>query len=97
MQKNKKPSHRLLPFQIFAFGLFILACAVIIYDIFWGHFLFGKGYGPGAYYYTDVPNWKAIFIDSPYLGFKNPVLSFTFFFLWAFLSYRILCWLDKKL
>lgn len=76
--------------------IFLIACGAIIYDIKVGHFLFGKDFGSGAYYYTDVPQWKEIFIDSPSMGFSHPLLAIALFVGWALLMYKTLCWLDDK-
>lgn len=73
------------------------AILLLIYDSLYGGFLIGKGFGPGNYYYTDVPGWQKVFIDSPYVGFKHPVIAMGFFVVWAILMFKLLCWLDKKL
>lgn len=75
---------------------FGLAFCYVLYDASYGHFLLNKDYGPGAYYYTDVPNWQEIFLNSPYLGFSNPVLSMLFFIGWGYLMYRLLLWVTNK-
>lgn len=77
-------------------ALFVLAFAYVVYDASYGHFLSGKGYGPGAYYYTDVPNWQEVFMNSPYLGFSNPFISMLFFVVWGYLMYRLLLWVTNK-
>lgn len=77
--------------------LFIAAFLLIIYEANYGGFLFDSSFGPGAYYYTDVPGWQHIFLESPFLGFAHPVLCFGFFIAWAVLMYRVLIWLNDKL
>lgn len=78
-------------------GLFLGAFSLLIYDAKWGHFLFGKSFGPGAYYFTDVPGWQHVFLESPFLGFEHPILAGIFFIGWALLAYKVLVYLNDKL
>ena len=93
-EKPRKSSRVLLGISL---SIFICAVATIIYDVFWGHFLFNKGYGPGAYYFTDVPGWQHVFLDSPYLGFQHPIGAAIFFIGWALLMFKLLCYLNDRL
>lgn len=93
----KTEKRKLRPLQLISVGLFIFGLCLIVYDIFWGHFLFGKSFGPGAYYFTDVPGWQHIFLESPFLGFQHPILAAIFFIGWALLMYKVLIWLNDKL
>lgn len=56
-------------------------------------------FGPGSYYYSDIPNWEKIFLSEKtlHLGFDNPVAAYGFFVIWGLLSFKALLWLDKKL
>ncbi len=56
-------------------------------------------FGPGSYYYSDIPGWEKIFLSdtTPHLGFENPVAAYGFFVIWGLLSFKALLWLDKKL
>lgn len=94
----KKKHHSVLKvLSVLSICLYLAAFLLIIYDANIGGFLFGKNYGPGAYYYTDVPGWQHVFFESPYLGFAHPVICFGFFFGWAIIMYRVLIWLNEKL
>lgn len=56
-------------------------------------------FGPGAYYYSDIPGWEKIFLSDStwHLGFENPVAAYGFFVIWGIVSFKGLLWLDKKL
>lgn len=57
----------------------------------------GIEFGPGQYYYTDIPGWQKYFLGNHY---ENPVpmpVLIGLFFLWGFLMYRLWGFLDKKL
>lgn len=41
--------------------LFVLVCLVAVYIMVKGIGTEGKDYGPGAYFYSDVPNWQEIY------------------------------------
>lgn len=59
----------------------------------------GWNFGPGSYYYSDIPIWKEIFLSDKtlHLGFENPIAAYGFFIIWGLLSFKVLLWLDKKL
>lgn len=95
---EKPKSRKIKGLSIISLTLFIGAFCLIIYDALWGHFLFSKSYGPGAYYFTDVPGWQNIFLkDSPFLGFHHPILAALFFITWSVFMYKLLCYLNDKL
>lgn len=56
-------------------------------------------FGPGSYYYSDIPGWEKIFLSEStwHLGFDNPVAAYSFFVIWGLLSFTAWRWLDKKL
>ncbi|MFZ5943851.1 MAG: hypothetical protein ACOYVD_07055 [Bacillota bacterium] len=58
----------------------------------------GLDFGPGQYYYTDIPGWEKIFFGekSINIGTDNPLLFFGIFFIWGFACYKFLVWIDKK-
>lgn len=80
-----------------SFAVFLCAIGLLIYDANWGHFLSGKSFGPGAYYFTDVPGWQHVFLESPFLGFHHPILAGLFFISWALFTYKMLVYLNDKL
>lgn len=41
--------------------LYILVAILSLVIMIKGDFTKGKGYGPGAYYYSDIPGWEKIF------------------------------------
>ena len=57
----------------------------------------GIDFGPGQYYYTDIPGWQKYFLPDHY---DNPVplsVLLILFFAWGFLMYRLWAYLDRKL
>ena len=74
---------------------FFLACGLASQD----KGLIDGTFGPGSYYYSDIPGWEKIFLSEStwHLGFDNPVLALTFFVVWGLVSFRILLWLDDKI
>ena len=59
----------------------------------------GLNFGPGSYYYTDIPNWQNIFLgqNSINLGVSHTWMAFAFFFAWGFICFKALQWLDQKI
>lgn len=57
----------------------------------------GIDFGPGQYYYTDIPNWPKYFSGNYY---DCPVpMSFliALFFIWGYIMFRFWAFLDDKL
>ena len=82
--------------------VFVICCAALlsaIYLISQDAGLIDGSFGPGSYYYSDIPGWEKIFLSEKtwHLGFDNPVAAYGFFVIWGLLSFKALLWLDKKL
>ncbi len=80
----------------------VICCAALltaIYLISQDAGLIDGSFGPGSYYYSDIPGWEKIFLSEKtwHLGFDNPVAAYGFFVIWGLLSFKALLWLDKKL
>jgi len=58
----------------------------------------GLDFGPGQYYYTDIPGWQEIFFGekSITIGTNHPILFFGAFFLWGFACFKFLTWIERK-
>lgn len=57
----------------------------------------GVDFGPGQYYYTDIPNWKDYFLVDRYHS-KTPMsVLIALFFIWGILMYKAWVWLDKHI
>lgn|SRR5690554_4296972 len=58
----------------------------------------GLDFGPGQYYYTDIPGYEKIFFgpNSINIGTDHPLLFFGVFFLWGFLCFKFLTWSESK-
>ena len=57
----------------------------------------GLDFGPGQYYYTDIPNWQKYFLPDYYKNTTPMWVLIALFFIWGFLMYRLWGFLDKKL
>jgi hypothetical protein len=80
----------------------VLCCVVLlsaIYLISQGAGLTDGSFGPGSYYYSDIPGWEKIFLSEKtmHLGFGHPVAAYGFFIVWGLFTFKALLWLDKKL
>lgn len=56
----------------------------------------GLGFGAGAYYYADIPDFERFLQPQAY---RSPVpmwLCIILFLAWGFLVYRLWVWLDKR-
>ena len=53
-----------------------LVLALII--AFTGRGTAGSDYGPAAYYYTDIPEWREVFPEPSAEGLGNPVILLSF-------------------
>lgn len=58
----------------------------------------GLEFGPGQYYYTDIPGYEKIFFgpNSINIGTNHPVLFYGAFFLWGFACFKFLTWIETK-
>lgn len=95
-KKQKQPYWYKVLFVISA-SLFAIAIGLTIYGILTGNLLGDSSFGPGAYYYTDVPNFQQIFLDPPSLGFDYPVITAIGFILWSLFIYKVLVYFNKRL
>ena len=61
--------------------------------------LIDGSFGPGSYYYSDIPGWEKIFLSDKtmHLGFGKPLFAYGFFVLWGIGTFKLLLWLDKKI
>jgi len=80
----------------------VICCCALVTAIYLGAHnagLIDGSFGPGSYYYSDIPGWEKIFLSDKtwHLGFDNPVAAYGFFVIWGLLSFRALLWLDSKL
>ncbi|MGN0158183.1 MAG: hypothetical protein ACI39W_03430 [Brotaphodocola sp.] len=57
----------------------------------------GIDFGPGQYYYTDIPGWQKYFVPNHYENHVPLWVLITLFFAWGYLMYRLWAFLDKKL
>ena len=81
-----------------------VSIAILIFTIPTAIYLASQGvgltdgsYGPGAYYYSDIPGWEKIFLGEKAirLGFANPVVGYGFFVIQALILFKILLLVDE--
>ena len=80
----------------------VICCCALVIAIYLGSQdagLINGDFGPGSYYYSDIPGWEKIFLSEStwHLGFDNPVAAYSFFVIWGLVSFFGWRWLDKKL
>lgn len=56
----------------------------------------GIDFGPGQYYYTDIPGWQKYFLTNAYENHVPLPVLIGLFFAWGYMMYRFWCFLDKK-
>lgn len=56
----------------------------------------GIDFGPGQYYYTDIPGWQKYFLKNSYDNHVPVSVLIGLFFAWGYVMYRFWCFLDKK-
>lgn len=80
------------------FFIFIICCAIFIMQNDIG-LIEGLNFGPGSYYYSDIPGWEKIFYVTDSI---KPRTSYPFVFLLIFVGWGALAWkawtfLDRKI
>lgn len=56
----------------------------------------GIDFGPGQYYYTDIPGWQKYFLINAYDNQVPVWVLMGLFFAWGYVMYRFWCFLDRK-
>ena len=78
--------------------LVIIACALYIMcnDI---GLIEGLNFGPGSYYYTDIPGWEKIFYNVEQIkpNTAHPIIFMLFFVGWGAFVWKAWGFLDAKL
>lgn len=54
----------------------------------------GLDFGPGQYYYTDIPNWKKYFVPDYYDNNVPMWVLMALFFIWGYIMYRVWTFLE---
>ncbi len=57
----------------------------------------GINFGPGQYYYTDIPNWKDYFLVDYYHTNIPTIVFIILFFAWGLFMYKVWTWLDTNI
>ena len=56
----------------------------------------GLDFGPGQYYYTDIPNWQKYFVPDFYDNNVPMWVLIALFFMWGFMMYRLWTFLEER-
>ncbi len=77
--------------------IFLAAVLIAIYIMAkgMGH-VPGIDFGPGQYYYTDIPGWQKYFLPDHYENHVPMAVLIGLFFAWGYLMYRLWVFVDKK-
>ncbi|NLT94768.1 MAG: hypothetical protein GXW85_04420, partial [Clostridia bacterium] len=72
--------------------VFIIALYIMNNDL---GLIEGLNFGPGQYYYTDIPGYEKIFFgpNTINIGTDHPFFFFGAFFLWVFICFKFLAWM----
>ena len=57
----------------------------------------GLDFGPGQYYYTDIPGWQKYFVPDYYDNQVPLWVLISLFFIWGFLMYRLWTFVEERL
>lgn len=96
-----KDQKKITPLKIVGWigtGMFLVAIVVAIYMMAHGMGQVpGIDFGPGQYYYTDIPGWQKYFVPDYYENHVPLWVLISLFFIWGFMMYRLWTFLEKKL
>ena len=56
----------------------------------------GLNFGPGSYYYSDIPGWEKYFFTHTYEHSLSPLFIIGFFVGWGLLCWTAWVYLDRK-
>lgn len=96
-----KDQKKITPLQIVGWvgtAAFLIAVVVAVYMMVNGMGQVpGIDFGPGQYYYTDIPGWQKYFVPNYYENHVPLWVLISLFFIWGFLMYRLWTFLENKL
>ena len=78
-------------------GVVIFAIAVVVaFYMMINHMgqVPGLDFGPGQYYYTDIPGWQKYFVPDYYDNNVPMWVLIALFFIWGFIMYRLWTFLE---
>lgn len=87
---------KVLNYMVLVMFILIIGCAVYIMKNDIG-LIEGLNFGPGSYYYSDIPGWEKYFFTHKYVQSLNPVLIVFLFIGWGLLCWKSWIYLDRKL
>ena len=56
----------------------------------------GRDFGPGQYYYTDIPNWERYFSVDGIAADCPAWVYYLVFAIWGWLMYCLWRWIDRR-
>lgn len=94
----KRQDNRLKVIGWIGTAIFIAAILIAVYMMANGMGQVpGIDFGPGQYYYTDIPGWQKYFVPDFYENHVPMSVLIGLFFAWGFLMFRLWMFLDRKL
>lgn len=75
--------------------ILIIGCALYIMKNDIG-LIDGLDFGPGSYYYSDIPGWEKYFFTHKYAQSLNPLFVVGFFVGWGLVCWKVWVYLDRK-
>lgn len=98
IMKEKKKISGLKIVGIIGTVIFIISAGIAFYMMI-NHMgqVPGLDFGPGQYYYTDIPNWQKYFVPDFYENHVPMWILIALFFVWGFLMYRLWAFVEERL
>ena len=95
--KEKKDSKALKIVGWIGTAIFVVAIGISCYMMV-NHMgqVPGFDFGPGQYYYTDIPNWQKYFVPDYYDNNVPMWVLIVLFFVWGAIMYRFWTFLESK-
>lgn len=96
---NKQKSGKVMKVVLrLGIGIFLIAVVTAAYMMYHNMGQVpGIDFGPGQYYYTDIPGWQKYFVPDHYKNTVPVAVLIGLFFLWGFIMYRLWVFLDNKI
>lgn len=93
---KRKQIVKVLNYIMLIIFIFIIGCAVYIMKNDIG-LIEGLNFGPGSYYYSDIPGWEKYFFTHKFTQSFSPLLIAFLFMGWGLICWKVWIYLDRKL
>lgn len=95
-----KDQKKITPLKIVGWAgtvIFLIAAVVAFYMMVNGMGQVpGIDFGPGQYYYTDIPGWQKYFVPDYYENHVPMWILIGLFFAWGYVMYRVWTFLENR-